>query len=93
MFKRFQSLYKTDNKSLEFFWLMLIGITLFNTFLGEEFSSSKFASIIIALTLSYKGFTIIDHFMELKGGNKILRWLMKAYFIVFPSMIIVTAFI
>jgi hypothetical protein len=72
---------------------MLISITLFNTFLGEEFSSSKIASILIALTLTYKGFTIIDHFMELKDGNKILRILMKSYFIVFPSMIIITAYV
>jgi hypothetical protein len=77
---------------LECFLAALIAITLFNTLLGEQFSSTTLVCILIALTVTYKGFIVIDHFMELKGANKNLRWLMKCYFVIFPSLIIVSAF-
>jgi len=77
---------------LEKLLCLLIAVTLLNTFIGERFSSITLASIIIALTVTYKGFVVIDHFMELKEGNKNLRFLMKLYFVIFPSLIIVSAF-
>jgi len=77
---------------LEYFLAALIVITLFNTFLGEQFSSTTVVCILIALTVTYKGFVVIDHFMELKHANKNLRFLMKCYFVIFPSLIIVSAF-
>ena len=77
---------------LEHYLAALIVITLLNTFLGEKFSSTTLVSILIAITVTYKGFIVIDHFMELKGANKNLRFLMRLYFIIFPSLIIVSAF-
>jgi len=77
---------------LEYYLVALIAITLFNTFLGEQFSSTTLVTILIALTVTYKGFMVIDHFMELKGANKNLRFLMRLYFVIFPSLIIVSAF-
>jgi hypothetical protein len=77
---------------LECFLAALITITLLNTFLGEQFASTTLVCILIALTVTYKGFIVIDHFMELKGANKNLRFLMKCYFVIFPSLIIVSAF-
>jgi len=77
---------------LEYYLLALIAITLFNTFLGEQFASTALVSVLIALTVTYKGFIVTDHFMELKGANKNLRFLMKLYFVIFPSLIIVSAF-
>lgn len=79
-------------KNLEYYLGVLIAITLFNTFLGEQFASTTVVTILIALTVTYKGFVVIDHFMELKGANRNLRFLMRLYFIIFPSMIIVSAF-
>jgi len=77
---------------LEYLLIALVSITLFNTFLGEQFSSTVLVSILIALTVTYKGFVVIDHFMELKGANNNLRFLMKLYFVIFPFLIIVSAF-
>ena len=77
---------------LEYYLTALIVITLLNTFLGEKFSSTTLVSILIAITVTYKGFVVIDHFMELKGANKNLRFLMRLYFVIFPSLIIVSAF-
>lgn len=77
---------------LEYYLFALIAITVFNTFLGEQFASTTLVTILIALTVTYKGFTVIDHFMELKGANKNLRLLMRLYFVIFPSMIVISAF-
>jgi len=82
---------KTIGK-LEYYLFALIAITLFNTFLGEKFASTTLVTILIALTVTYKGFMVIDHLMELKGANKNLRFLMRLYFVIFPSLIIVSAF-
>jgi len=82
---------KTIGK-LEYYLLALITITLFNTILGEKFASTTLVTILIAITVTYKGFMVIDHFMELKGANKNLRFLMRLYFVIFPSLIIVSAF-
>ena len=77
---------------LECFLAALIAITLLNTFLGEQFASTTLVTLLIALTVTYKGFIVIDHFMELKGANKNLRFLMRFYFVIFPSMIVISAF-
>ncbi len=75
---------------LERYLFVLIVITLFNAFLGENFSSATFVSFLVAITLTFKGFLVIDHFMELKNANKNLRFLMRLYFIIFPSLIIIS---
>ena len=77
---------------LETLWLTLLAITLLNTLLGENFESTALVSILVALTVMYKGLMVIDHFMELKGANKYLRRMMRVYFIFFPSLIILSAF-
>jgi hypothetical protein len=77
---------------LEYYLIALISITLLNTFLGENFQSTALVSVLVALTVTYKGFTVIDHFMELKGAHRYLRLMMKTYFVVFPSLIILTVF-
>jgi hypothetical protein len=77
---------------LEYYLAALITITLLNTFLGEQFASTTLVSVLIALTVTYKGFIVIDHYMELKAANKNLRFLMRLYFVLFPSLIILSAF-
>jgi hypothetical protein len=77
---------------IEYYWWALIAITLFNTFLGEQFDSTALVSILVAVTVMYKGLVVIDHFMELKGAHKYLRLLMRTYFLFFPSLIILTVF-
>lgn len=75
---------------IEAYWLILLAITLFNATLGESFDSTAFVTVLIALSTMYKGLMVIDHFMELKQANRILRLLMRVYFIIFPSLIIFT---
>lgn len=77
---------------LEYYLFTLITITLLNTFLGETFELTALVSVLVALTVMYKGFVVIDHFMELKGAHRYLRLMMKTYFVIFPSLIILTVF-
>ncbi len=77
---------------LEYYLIALITITLLNTFLGENFQSTALVSILVGLTVIYKGFAVIDHFMELKGAHKYLRLMMQTYFVIFPSLIMLTIF-
>lgn len=77
---------------LEYLWLTLLAIVLFNTLLGENVESTALVSILVALTVMYKGLMVIDHFMELKYANKYLRRMMRIYFIFFPSLIILSVF-
>ncbi|WNC73739.1 cytochrome C oxidase subunit IV family protein [Thalassotalea psychrophila] len=77
---------------LEYYWVALIAITFSNTILGEGFDSTVFITTFIALTVMYKGLVVIDHFMELKDANKYLRLMMRTYFFIFPSLIIVSGF-
>ncbi|MBA6347395.1 MULTISPECIES: cytochrome C oxidase subunit IV family protein [unclassified Colwellia] len=77
---------------LEYYLVVLILITLLNTFLGENFQSTTVVSVLVAITIMCKGIVVIDHFMELKGAHRYLRLMMKTYFVIFPSLIILTVF-
>ncbi|MCK5917128.1 MAG: cytochrome C oxidase subunit IV family protein [Cocleimonas sp.] len=69
-------------------WVFLIGLTLFSAYMAER-STPSFTSIaIMAAVLAIKGRIIVDHFMELRHANKVLRTLMRLYFYVIPTLII-----
>jgi len=79
---------KNEIKRIDLLWLLLITLTLFSAYMAER-STPGFASIaIMAAVLAIKGRIIVDHFMELKHANRILRRLMRTYFYVIPSLII-----
>ena len=75
-------------KHIDALWIVLIGFTLFSAYIAEQATPSKISVIIMAVVLAIKGRIIVDHFMELKKANKILRSLMRAYFYVIPGLII-----
>jgi hypothetical protein len=55
-----------------------------------ERANPGFISVaIMAVVLAIKGRIIVDHFMELKHAHKVLRSLMRTYFYVIPSLIII----
>ncbi len=69
-------------------WLVLIGLTLFSAFMAEQPAQGLGSISIMALVLAIKGRIIVDHFMELKGANRLIRTLMQVYYYVIPAMII-----
>ena len=78
-----------ETKLIDILWLLLIGLTLFSAYMAERSSSGFFSIAIMAAVLAIKGRIIVDHFMELKHAHKLLRALMRVYFYVIPTLIIV----
>jgi len=75
-------------KIIDSLWLLLIALTLFSAFMAERADPGFISVAIMAVVLAIKGRIIVDHFMELKNAHKVLRTLMRVYFYVIPSLII-----
>ncbi|MBS4098017.1 MAG: cytochrome C oxidase subunit IV family protein [Sulfuricella sp.] len=75
---------------LDFLWLVLCALTLGGAYLGEAAEPGLAVTLVIALTMAFKGRMVIDHFMELKTANRRIRGLMRAYFYVLPAAIVLT---
>ena len=76
-------------KIIDGLWLALIGLTLFSAWMAERAEPGFISVAIMAAVLAIKGRIIVDHFMELKHAHRILRGLMRTYFYVIPSLIII----
>jgi len=75
-------------KLIDNLWLLLIALTLFSAFMAERAEPGFISVAIMAVVLAIKGRIIVDHFMELKNAHNVLRTLMRVYFYVIPSLII-----
>jgi len=78
-------------KRIDSLWLVLISLTLFSAYMAERTDPTFISIVIMSVVLAIKGRIVVDHFMELKHANKVLRRLMRAYFYVIPSLIIVVS--
>jgi hypothetical protein len=76
----------THKQTLNLLWLVLVGLTLGGAYLGEATDHGLTVTLVICLTMAFKGRLVIDHFMELKTANPTIRRLMRAYFYVLPSV-------
>ncbi len=76
-------------KHIDILWLVLIALTLFSAYMAEQASTSFISVGIMAAVLAIKGRIIVDHFMELRHAHIVLRTLMRAYFYVIPTLIII----
>jgi len=79
----------TQIKLIDALWLLLITLTLFSAYMAERANPGFISVAIMAAVLAIKGRVIVDHFMELKHAHKLLRSLMRTYFYVIPSLIII----
>lgn len=75
-------------KFINILWLLLILLTLFSAYMAEQATPGLNSIAIMAVVLAIKGRIIVDHFMELKNAHVVLRTLMRVYFYVIPSLII-----
>jgi len=71
-------------------WLLLMALTLGGALIGESFESGLAVTLVISLTMAFKGRMVVDHFMELKTANRKVRALMRAYFYVLPAATVLT---
>ena len=79
----------SHTKTIDSLWGLLVALTLFSAYMAERADASFISVSIMAIVLAIKGRIIVDHFMELKNANKILRRLMRLYFYVIPTLIII----
>lgn len=80
----------THKQTIALLWLLLVALTLGGACIGEAAEPGLAVTLVIALTMAFKGRIIVDHFMELKTANRTLRKLMRAYFYVLPLVIVLT---
>ena len=80
----------SHEKLIDRLWILLVALTLGGAWLGETADSSLAVTVIIALTMAFKGRIVVDHFMELKTANRTLRNLMRGFFYVLPAVTILS---
>lgn len=80
----------THKQTLNLLWLLLVALTLGGAYLGEAAEPGLAVTLVISLTMAFKGRIIVDHFMELKTANRTIRKLMRAYFYVLPLVVVLT---
>jgi hypothetical protein len=77
-------------RRINFFWAVLISLTLFATFIAEEASPGNITVLLICFTISVKGHIIIDEFMGLREAIPIIRYTIHSYFVLLPLFIAFT---
>lgn len=80
----------THEKLLDRLWLLLVALTLGGAWIGEAVGPGLAVTLIISLTMAFKGRIVVDHFMELKTANRMLRNLMRGFFYVLPAVNVLT---
>ncbi|MCU7801160.1 MAG: cytochrome C oxidase subunit IV family protein [gamma proteobacterium symbiont of Lucinoma myriamae] len=74
-------------KRINLFWIILVALTLFATFIAEAATPSNFIVLVICLTITIKGRLVIDEFMGLREAKPIIRYTIHSYFILLPVFI------
>ena len=81
------SLHLSEKRRINLFWLILVALTLFATFIAEAATPSNFIVLLICFTISIKGRFVIDEFMGLREAIPIIRYTIHSYFILLPLFI------
>lgn len=82
---------KTFYRTIDFLWLLLMGLTLLTTALAEGAAPGVWMTVAVAVVIGIKGRLVVDHFMELRTARAPIRHLMNAYFYVFPTLIVLAS--
>ncbi len=77
-----------ENKSIDFIWLLLMGLTIATTLIAENADQDIWVVAVISIIIGFKGRMIVDRFMELRDANRYLRKAMRLYFYVIPGLIV-----
>ena len=74
------------SRRLDLYWLVLVGLTLLGALLGDRAEPGPLVTLVVVLTMAFKGRVVVDHFMGMKEANRTLRRLMRAYFYAVPAV-------
>ena len=78
-----------SNKTINYIWVVLMLLSIGSALIAESADPSKLITIVIALSIAFKGRMVLDRFMELRNANRYIRASMNIYFYVIPLMIVV----
>ena len=78
-----------SNKTINYIWVVLMLLTIGSALIAESADPSKLITIVIALSIAFKGRMVLDRFTELRNANRYIRASMNIYFYVIPLMIVV----
>lgn len=79
-----------NKQRINFFWFVLVALTLFTTLVAEQATPGNITVLVICLTIAIKGRFIIDEFMGLREAIPIIRYTIHSYFILLPILIALT---
>ena len=71
-----------------FVWLTLVALTLASAWLGEGSASGWGLAAAVAGIVAVKGLLVIRHYMGLTERGSRLAWVMRAYFVLIPVLIL-----
>ncbi len=80
----------TQKNRINFYWLILIALTLFATFIAEAATPSNLTVLLVCFIISIKGRFVIDEFMGLREAIPVIRYTIHSYFIILPIFIALT---
>ncbi len=72
---------------INFFWVILMLLTLFVTFIAESATPSHFIVWVICFTTAIKGRFVMDEMMGLREAIPSIRYTIYSYFILLPIFI------
>ncbi|PLY16200.1 MAG: thiosulfate reductase [Sedimenticola sp.] len=76
-------------RNIDFIWLVLMIITVLNAVVAETADGSLLITIIIAISIGFKGRMVVQRFMELHNANRFIKNMMNAYFYVIPLLVVI----
>jgi hypothetical protein len=71
-------------------WLLLLGLTLVGTWIGETEASGVAVTLFVAVTIGVKSRLVMNHFLELPDAVPGIRFAVRLFFIGMPVLVIVT---
>lgn len=80
-----------SSKHLNTVWFSLILLTLVSAYIAESNNITPILMIVVGLTVSLKGYLVIDYFMDLKHAPQILRRLIQSYLMIIPMFIVLVS--
>ncbi len=75
-------------RNVDFIWMLLMGITVINALIAETADGGFMVSVVVAISVAFKGRMVVQRFMELHNANRFIRTMMNAYFYVIPLLIV-----
>ncbi|MEH6579290.1 MAG: cytochrome C oxidase subunit IV family protein [Amphritea sp.] len=77
-----------NSKSINFIWGALMAVTIGSAFLAESGETNLLVTLLICLSIAFKGRMVVDRFMELRNANRYIHFSMSLYFYVVPALIL-----